>query len=192
MPVIVLVILLFGSCALRERALEDPPVITSATYQHTQYNGRAQPIEAMAAKADVPAFIITYFRSLEDLEQDEGGSAEPPGEVGDYYVRIERPGGNGYRQGGNITIEYHIQKAFISIAADPVQRFAYDGGPKEIAARLEPPAEPPLVISYFTAGNSAAALASPPAERGRYRVTAVFPGNERYMGASKEIELLIE
>jgi hypothetical protein len=192
MPVIVLVILLFGSCAPRERALEDPPVITSATYQHTQYNGRTQPIEAKAAKSDVPAFIITYFRSLEDLEQDNDGSVEPPGEVGDYYVRIERPGGNGYRQGGNITIEYHIQKAFVSIVADPVQRFAYDGGPKEIAARLEPHEEPPLVISYFAADNSASALASPPVERGRYRVTAVFPGNERYMGASTEIELLIE
>jgi hypothetical protein len=111
--------------------------------------------------------------------------------VGDYYARIERPGGNGYRQGKNIKIEYHIQKAFISIVADPVQRFAWDGGPKEIAARTEPPEEPPLVVSY--AGDSAGtALASPPAERGRYRVSVVFPGNDRYMGASKEIELRIE
>jgi hypothetical protein len=113
--------------------------------------------------------------------------------VGDYYVRIERPGGNGYRQGRNIKIEYHIQKAFVSIIADPVQRVTWDGGPKEITARIEPPVEPPLRFSYFAANDpDGKALGGPPGGRGRYRVTAVFPGNERYMGASKEIELRIE
>jgi hypothetical protein len=185
--------LLFFSCASKERALEDAPIITSATYQHTQYNGRYQAVEVTAAKDDAPPFIITYFRSEEDLERGLNGSADPPVEVGDYYAGIERPGGNGYRRGGNIKIEYHIQKAFIAIIADPVQRFAWDGGPKEITARTEPPEDPPLVISYYAAGDPAGkTLAAPPARRGRYRVTAVFPGNDRYMGASKEIELRIE
>jgi hypothetical protein len=180
----------FFSCAAKEP--EEAPIITSATYQHTQYNGRGQAVEVEAAKGDAPPFVITYFKSEEDLEQGRNGFAEAPVEVGDYYARIERPAGNGYRQGKNIKIEYHLQKAFIAIAADPVQRFAWDGGPKEIAARTEPPQEPPLIISYFAAGNSTAALASPPAEKGRYRVSVVFPGNERYMGASKDIELRIE
>jgi hypothetical protein len=189
----VIATLVFFSCASKENVLEDPPIITSATYQHTQYNGRAQPIEALAAKDDAPAFVITYFTSEEDLERGRNGSAEPPREVGDYYARIERPAGNGYRQGKNIKIEYHIQKAFLAIIADPLQRFAWDGGPKEIAARTEPRTETPLVLSYFAAGDPAAgALAEPPARRGRYRVAVVFPGNARYMGASKEVEMLIE
>jgi hypothetical protein len=183
----------FFSCASKERALEEAPIITSATYQHTQYNGRGQAVKAEAAKDDVPPFVITYFRSEEELEQDRNGSVEPPLEVGDYYARIERPAGNGYRQGKNIKIEYHIQKAFIDLVADPVQRFAWDGGPKIIAARTEPPEEPPLIVSYFPAdGQAAAPLVAPPGERGRYRVSIVFPGNERYMGASKEVELRIE
>jgi hypothetical protein len=184
------------SCAAKEP--EEAPIITSATYQHTQYNGRGQAVEVEAAKDDVPPFVITYFTSEEDLEQDRNGSVEPPLEVGDYYARIERPAGNGYRRGRNIKIEYHIQKAFVDIFADPVQRFAWDGGPKEIAARTEPPQEPPLMVSYFPAGNSGAAagpaepLAAPPVERGRYRVSIVFPGNERYLGASKETEMWIK
>jgi hypothetical protein len=191
--ILVAAALAFFSCASKEGALEEAPIITSATYQHTQYNGRGQAVEVLAAKDNAPPFIITYFTSEEDLDRNRNGSAEPPVEVGDYYARIERPGGNGYRRGNNIKIEYHIQKAFLSIIADPVQRFSYDGGPREIAARTEPPAEPPLIISYAdTADPAGKPLVSPPAGRGRYLVSIVFPGNDRYMGASKEITLQIE
>jgi hypothetical protein len=179
------------SCLSKEEAVEEAPIITSATYQHTQYNGRAQGVEVSTAKDDAPPWIITYFTSEEDLAQDRNGSPEPPVEVGDYYARIQRPAGNGYRQGKTIKIEYHIQKAFISIVADPVQRFPWDGAPREITAHTLPAEEPPLSISYFAAGDSAA-LASAPSERGRYRARVVFPGNARYMGASKEIEMWID
>jgi hypothetical protein len=190
---IMIPLFLFFSCAPKESALEEAPLITSATYQHTQYNGRGQAVEVTAAKDDVPPFVITYFTSEEDLERDRNGSAEPPGEVGDYYARIERPAGNGYRQGNSIKIEYHIQKAFVSIIADPVQRFRHDGTPKEFIARTEPPVEPPLIISYVPVPDAAGEpLPSPPGEPGRYRAAVVFPGNDRYMGASREIELLIE
>jgi hypothetical protein len=192
-------VLALCSCASKEGALEEAPIITSATYQHTQYNGRGQAVEVEAAKDDVPPFVVTYFRSEEDLEQDRNGSVEPPAEVGDYYARVERPAGNGYRRGNNIKIEYHVQKAFISIAADPVQRFAYDGEPKGAVARTEPPEEPALIFSYtadpvqrFNGEPKGPAAHEAPVERGRYRVTVVFPGNERYMGASKELELWIE
>ncbi|MDR0707245.1 MAG: hypothetical protein LBF60_05135 [Treponema sp.] len=191
--------LFFISCASKESALEEAPIITSATYQHTQYNERNQAIEVHAAKDDAPSFVITYFASEDDLENDRNGRAEPPVEVGDYYVRIERPGGNGYKPGKSIKVEYHIQKAFISIVADPIQRFAYDGEPKLAKASAEPPVEPPLVFSYFAANangavNDAAirALPAPPAAKGVYRVVVVFPGNERYMGASTDITALIE
>jgi hypothetical protein len=30
--------------------------------------------------------------------------------VGKYYVRIERPAGNGYRAGPDVKVEYFIQK----------------------------------------------------------------------------------
>ena len=183
--------LLLFSCASKESGLEDAPIITSATYQHTQYNGRRQPIEVSAARDNVPVFIITYFTSEENLEKNIGGSSEPPSEVGDYYVRIERPAGNGYKRGNNIKIEYHLQKAFIVINAEPVQRFKYDGRPKEAAVSAEPPVD--LAVSYFAAnGSSAVPLAAPPVEKGHYRVTIAFSGNGRYMGASTEIELRIE
>jgi hypothetical protein len=186
-------VFVFFSCAATEPLPEEAPIITSATYQHTQYNGRNQAVEVAAAKDDVPPFIITYFTSEADLEQDRNGSSEAPAEVGDYFARIVRPEGNGYRRGNNIKIEYHIQKAFVSIIADPFQRFAYDGRPKEIMAYTEPPVEPPLLFSYAVAGDPAAhAFTEPPSKRGHYLVTVAFPGNDRYMGASREIVLQIE
>jgi hypothetical protein len=112
LPLLLVIAVLTASCS-SQRELEDPPIITSASYQHTLYNGRPQPIDAQAAKDDVPPFIITYFPSEEALLKNEGGSFEVPSEVGDYYVRIERPAGNGYRQGPDIKVEYHIQKALI-------------------------------------------------------------------------------
>jgi hypothetical protein len=51
-----------------------------------------------AAKDEVPPLAAAYFRSEEDLEQGRNGVVEPPADVGDYYARIERPGGNGYRR----------------------------------------------------------------------------------------------
>jgi hypothetical protein len=95
-------------------------------------------------------------------------------------------------------IEYHLQKAFVSIIADPVQRFAYDGGPKEIAARLEPSAEPPPVVTYFAAGDSSVTpLNVTPGEKGQCRVTVAvlpwfFPAMTGIWARHKEIELWIE
>jgi hypothetical protein len=187
-PILLIAILIFAVVCKTPEELEDPPIITSASYQHTQYNGRRQAVEVSTAKDNVPPVIVTYFRSEAELEQNRNGSAEAPFEVGDYYARIERPGGNGYRRGADVKIEYHIQKAFISIIADPLQRFAYDGEPKEITVQTEPPVG--LVVSYFAAGDLP--IAALPSERGHYRVLIVFPGNDRHMGASKEVELWIE
>jgi hypothetical protein len=76
-------VLAFTACSSRQ-TLEDPPIITSATHQHTLYNGRGQPIEAVASKEGAPFPVITYFRSEEDLHADRNGSPEAPAEVGNY------------------------------------------------------------------------------------------------------------
>jgi hypothetical protein len=116
---------LLASCAATKKAesaaLEDPPIITSATYQHTLYNGEKQPIEARAAKADIAPLIVTYFLSEEAMLKNEGGFLDAPKEVGKYWVRIERPAGNGYRSGPPVKVEYFIQKP-LGGAAGPAER----------------------------------------------------------------------
>jgi hypothetical protein len=171
------------------KELEDPPIITSASYQHALYNGRPQPIEASAAKDDVPPFIITYFPSEEALLKNEGGSVEAPGEVGDYYVRIERPAGNGYGRGPNIKVEYHIQRALVTISAEDRQEFVYDGKPKPANASTDAPVE--LEIAYYAHNGTGQPLNAPPVNRGQYLALVSFAGNERYMAASKAINLII-
>jgi hypothetical protein len=184
--------LLFGlaCCGTRKNApavLEDPPIITSATYQHTLYNGQPQPIEAKAVREGIPPFIITYFPSLEALERNEGGVIQAPAAVGTYYARIERPAGNGYAQGRDIPVEYHIQKGFVNIIAEEKQDAVYDGLPKGVSVRPDVPVE--LDIRYYQ--GEAAIPAERPTEPGVYRVTVSYAGDENYMGASKNIEFAI-
>jgi hypothetical protein len=181
---------LAGCSSERGAALEEAPIISSASYQHALYNGRPQPIEARAAKDNVPPFIITYFPSEEALLKNEGGSVEAPGEVGDYYARIERPAGNGYKQGQNIKVEYHIQRALVTINAESKQEFVYDGKPKSAVVSSDAPVELELVY-YALNGGAEQPLDGPPVNLGQYKVLASFPGNSRYMGASTEIELVI-
>ena len=196
------------ACTSRQ-ALEDAPIITSATHQHTLYNGRGQPIEAVAAKEGAPSPVITYFRSEEDLHADRNGSSEPPAEVGNYYVRIRRPAGKGYRAGKDITVEYHIQKALVTITAGDRQEFAYDGSPKAVVFSVDQNVEPDvayyhaasamqkgtspdhLQVAGLGAGSRGFPLSEPPTERGVYRTIISWSGDAHYMGASKEVELAI-
>jgi hypothetical protein len=187
-------LLVFAVSCTAPKELEDPPIITSATYQHTLYNGLPQPIEAAAAR-DVSPFIITYFHSEDELWNNTRGTTEVPHEVGAYYARIERPAGKGYKEGKPVKVEYYIQKAFVPIEAEHQQVFDYDGTPK--AALVNSPVT--LVIQYYneTAPGELMAvpqvlLAGPPVERGHYRAAISYPGDERYMGASRDIELVIK
>jgi hypothetical protein len=93
----------------KNTGLADPPIITSATYQHTLYNGRGQPIDAKAAKENAPLAVV-YYTSEADYDADINGVTEAPVEVGLYYARIRRPSGGGYREGRDIKVEYRIQK----------------------------------------------------------------------------------
>jgi hypothetical protein len=187
-----------AGCGVREAAadLEDPPIITSATYQHTLYTGKPQPIEARAAGEGPPPFVVTYFPSLEALERNEGGTAEPPSAVGSYYARIERPPGNGYARGRDIPVEYYIQKAFVNILAEEKQEALWDGLPKRARASAEPPVE--LTVTYYPypgAGGPGAEgplpLKEPPRDPGVYRAVISYPGDENYRDASREVEFSI-
>jgi len=186
--------LTFTACTSKQ-ALEDPPIVTSATHQHTLYNGKAQPIEAALSKEGAPAPIITYFHSEEDLRADRNGSEEPPAEVGEYSVRVRRPAGNGYRAGNDITVEYHIQKALVTITAEERQEFAYDGKPKTIAFSVDRDVEP--AVEYYHAPSHdrpktyGFPLDEPPTERGVYHAVIAWAGDAHHMGASKEALLVI-
>jgi hypothetical protein len=185
--ILLIVIPIFAVVCKTREELEDPPIITSATYQHTLYNGQPQPIDAQAAKVVSP-FVITYFRSEDDLLNNTGGTMEAPSEVGVYYARIERPTGKGYREGKPIKVEYHIQKTFVPIEAEPWQEYDYTGTPKPL--RVNSPVT--LTIHYYNETEPQAQLAGPPVERGHYRGVINYTGDDRYMGASREIELVIK
>jgi hypothetical protein len=184
------VVLFLTACSSRQ-TLEDPPIITSATHQHTLYNGRGQSIEAVAAKEGAPPVVITYFRSEEDLHADRDGSSEPPAEVGNYYVRIRRPAGNGYRAGKDVTVEFHIQKALVTITAEERQEFAYDGKPKAAVFSVDRNVEPGVEYYHTTSTMRGFPLREPPTERGTYRADISWAGDAHHMGASKEIYLVI-
>jgi hypothetical protein len=175
------------------RALENAPIITSATHQHTLYNGKGQPIEVIASKEGAPSVVVTYFRSEEDLHADRNGSSEAPSEVGNYFVRIRRPAGNGYRAGNDITVEYHIQKALVTISAEEIQEFAYNGSPRAVVFSVDRNVEP--VVTYYQTASHAAPhsfpLSGPPAERGTYRADIFWGGDAHHMGASKEVFMII-
>jgi hypothetical protein len=181
-------VMTFASC-LSKQTLEDAPIITSATHQHTLYNGRGQPIEAKASKEGAPPPVVTYFSSEGDLRADRNGSSEAPAEVGDYYARIRRPAGNGYRAGNDITVEYHIQKALVTISAEERQEFIYDGNPKAVVFSVDKNVEPN--VAYYRS-SSDVPLNAPPVERGLYPVIISYNGDEHHMGASKRIELIIK
>ena len=170
-----------------KQSLEDPPIITSATHQHTLYNGRGQPIEATASREGAPSPVITYFHSEEDLHADRNGSSEAPAEVGVYFVRIRRPAGNGYKAGQDITVEYHLQKALVTINAEARQEFIYDGNPKTVIFSVEQNIEPD--IAYYR--SSGELLNGVPTERGAYLAVISHTSNAHYMGALKEIEVVI-
>jgi ABC-type nitrate/sulfonate/bicarbonate transport system ATPase subunit len=191
-PALLAIVLGFPGCrtgkgTAQDLPLEAPPVITPATYQHTLYNGKPQPIEAKANREGAP-LAITHFASLEALERDEGGTAEPPVAVGDYYARIERPAGGGFAAGRAIAVEYHVQKALVAIAAADKQQLYYDGLPETIAVSVDQPV--PLTIAYYAAG-SAAALDGLPVDPGDYVAKISFGGNANYLGASKDVVLSI-
>jgi len=188
---IVAMMLIFAACTSRQ-TLEEPPIITSATHQHTLYNGRGQSIEATASKKGAPPPVVTYFRSEEDLNADRNGSSVAPTEVGNYFVRIRRPAGNGYRAGKDITVEFHIQRALVTISAEARQEFAYDGNAKAVVFSVDRNVEPSVAYYHTASTMRGLPLNEPPKDRGVYKAVITWNGDAHYMGASKEVELVIK
>jgi hypothetical protein len=191
---------ILAACGTKAGDLEEPPIITSATHQHTLYTGKPQGIEAKALREGAAPFVITYYPSLEALEKDEGGTTQEPSAVGDYFARIERPAGNGYARGRDIPVEFHVQKAFVTITAEEKQEAAYDGQPKTVKARADAPVD--LVFTYFPGmaarqqgtapnGQPIGGSTQAPREAGVYYVVVSFPGDGNYRDAAKDVELAI-
>jgi hypothetical protein len=178
---------LFVSCQTKNDDFAEAPIITSATLQHTLYNGRPQPITVETAKPGA-LYSVTYFSGQDAIERNEGGFCEAPARVGVYYASIKRPAGNGYAAGRPVSVEYHIQKAFVTILAEEKQEARYDGLPKTITAAAQPPV--PLLVSYYSLPRSAndAPARDAPAKPGVYRVTISFDGDENYRPVSKDVE----
>ncbi|MDR0997712.1 MAG: hypothetical protein LBL70_01480 [Treponema sp.] len=179
--------------------LKTPPAVSVPAYQEVFYNGEAQPLEAAG---DGAPLALTYFSSEELLLRDEGGSAEAPVEVGRYFVRIERPEGNGFSRGREQVVEYRIKKAPVNIIARAVQEFRGDGREKPILASADVPVT--LIIVYYDANRTgtaaqtrdpaagiALALPGPPSAPGSYLVRVSFPGDSHYLEALKDVQLII-
>jgi hypothetical protein len=182
-----------------EALLRAPPIISVPAYQEAFYNGEAQPIDAAGAGAPL---TLTYFPSEELLLRSEGGSAEAPAEVGRYFVRVERPEGNGFSRGQDLVVEYRIQKAPVNIIAKAVQEFRRNGGERPIDAAADVPVI--LTVVYYDANRtgtaaqtrgpgaaSSLALPGPPSAPGYYLVRVSFPGDSHYLEASKDVQLII-
>jgi hypothetical protein len=177
----------------------EAPLISVPAYQEVFYNGKAQPINTGAGGAPL---AVTYFPSEELLLRDEEGVPEAPAEVGRYFVKVERIGGNGFGRGQELVVEYRIQKAPVNIIARAVQEFRRDGREKSIAAHADVPVT--LTIVYYdanktgtaaqTRGPGAAtslALPGPPSAPGYYLVRISFPGDSHYLEALKDVQLII-
>jgi hypothetical protein len=182
-----------------QKTLREPPPITAPAYQEVFYNGQSQPINA--ASGDAP-LALTYFPSEEFLLRDEGGLAEAPVEVGRYFVKVEQIEGKGFRRGRELVVEYRIRKAPVNIIAKVVQEFRRDGREKPVAASADVPVT--LTILYYdatktgtlaqTGGSDAVsslALPGPPSAPGYYLVRISFPGDDHYLAALKDVQLII-
>jgi hypothetical protein len=205
-------LLLLISCASPEKAvireispqappetLREPPPISAPAYQEVFYNGKPQPINA--ASGDAP-LAVTYFPSEELLLRDEGGALEAPAEVGRYFARVEQIQGRGFKRGRELVVEYRIQRAPVNIIARAVQEFRRDGREKPIVAGADVPVA--LNILYYNANKtgtlaqtsdpeaeSSLALPGPPSAPGYYLVRISFPGDDHYLEALKDVQLII-
>jgi hypothetical protein len=199
---ITLTVLLTLACG-STGAVKDAPQVIAPAYQETVYNGQVQPVE-VSQDGDGAPLELRYFTSARNLELDEGGSPDAPAAAGVYFVRIRRPGGNGFAAGEDIVVEYHIEKAPVKIFAEPLQEAVYNGSPKSVTARSEPSFG--LSAVYYPTREAREAARSDtasaairgftrveraPIEPGTYYVSVYYPGDDNYQYARLEIELII-
>jgi hypothetical protein len=209
LPVVVSAVLLFA-CASTTGGLKKAPDVEVPLRQSAVYSGESQPISIHISEEDAP-LVITYFDSLEALEQEKDAKSEAPVEGGLYYVRIERPEGNGYDAGDSLIVEYRIEPKEVYIIAEDRQEAIYDGNPKRIKAAADAPV--PLSYSYFPNRESMLTVfrraevqserrsnvprgytrvERPPIEPGTYYVLVYYNGDRNYQSVSKEIGFTIK
>jgi hypothetical protein len=85
-------------------------------------------------------------------------------------------------------VEYHIQKALVTITAETRQEFVYDGKAKTVVFSVDQNVQPD--VAYYGAAPREP-IGGPPVERGVYLAIITWTGDAHYMGASKEAELVI-
>lgn len=196
-PLIAFTILLFlGSCASvdTENTEENDPPLTVPAYQQTVYNGKPQPIDV--PQTGQGPLEIRYFSGRGELDGE--GSEDAPFAAGVYYVRVRRPG-----DVSGLIVEYHIEKAPVTIIAEPVQEAVYNGSPRSVTARSEPSLGLNAVYYPTREAREARSSAAPevlrgytrveraPIEPGTYYVTVYYPGDANYQYTEFDIELTI-
>ena len=218
--------LFFSACAGRNASVMEDPVpeapghsgnsmIIVKKSQEVVYNGKPQPISFSYTGKEAPGII--YYPSSQARREERRGTTAAPVRAGTYYVRLL-----GYSDGKNHLlveehfVEYRILKCPVKIEAKKTQEAFYNGDPKRVQAKTDPPVL--LSYSYYpnrelreTAQRAAAEIAAQkgsgqiptdaykgykrveraPTEQGTYYVWVYFPGDENYEAAQVNVEFTI-
>ena len=186
----------------RERQNNQMLIVESP--QEAIYNGFPQPLKFIYNGKDEPE--IVYYYSIRDLEEERGGTYTAPALVGTYYVLVRC-------LFEETTVEYKIRKSPVKIITEMYQEAVFNGTPKRITARADPPV--PLSYTYYPnkelrdAAIKAAEKAaldedalmtsykgyirvdSAPSGQGLYYVWIYFPGDENHESSQANVEFTI-
>ena len=190
-------------------------LISVKSSQELVYNGKPQPIPFSNRGKEAPGVI--YYPTPQARKEGKGGTAAAPVQAGTYYVRLL-----GYSDGKDHPlveehlVEYHILKRPVKIEAAENQGAFYNGDPKRVQAKADPPVL--LSFSYYpnrelrdTAQKAAAEailkwgsslvptdsysgykrVERAPIEPGTYYVWVYFPGDENHEAAQANVEFTI-
>jgi hypothetical protein len=124
----------------REASLEDPPLITSATCQHTLYNGKPQPIEAKAEREGAPLAIKGELlpKTQESMVKMIVTRIEPENITVFDSLSINLPKGMNVFIGENGTGKTHLLKLLYSACQAALVRKTAIGFDVKIARTFKP------------------------------------------------------
>ena len=185
---------------------QPPPQLIVNSPQEAIYNGYPHPLSYQYTGNEKPD--VVYFLSPESRGRKTGGSSRAPVNAGAYYAAVRSP----YEE---VHAELFIHKQTVKIESDKHQNAIYNGSPKRISAK----SEPPVSLSYFyypsrefmetairmaeeSSQEETPSLPSAefrgyrridraPSEQGTYFVWVYFPGDENHLSASAHIEFTI-
>ena len=172
--------------------------------QDAIYNGSPRPISFSYAGDDIPEII--YYPTLTALEEERGGSYTAPSLVGTYYVLVRC-------LHEETNVEFRIQRCPVTINAEEKQEAVFNGNPKRVQAKADPPV--PLSYYYYPTKELRDAAIKAEEERalsneelaeifkgyrrvdraptfqGIYYVWIYFPGDKNHQSAQANIEFTI-